>query len=425
MISDHASPLACLGGADGGGQNVYVAQLAKELAGRGWHVDIFTRKDDPSLPEIWEWQPGVRVIHLAAGPVQRIRKEELLPHMRAFTDGFLKQARRRRYDVCHANFFMSGLAAAEAKCVLGLPFVITFHALGKVRRLHQRDADAFPESRLAIEERLVRDADLIISECPQDEDDLVAHYGASRSKLRTVPCGFNPATFNPMDRMAARNQIGIADGGPIVLQLGRMVPRKGVDNVIRAMARLRRDRGIAARLLVVGGETRHPDPRATPEIGRLLDIAAEERIADAVTFVGSRGRRELRVYYAAADVFVTTPWYEPFGITPVEAMACGTPVIGAAVGGIQQTVEDGRTGFLVPPRDPDALAARLATILSNPNLRDEMGNNALARARRLYTWTRIAGQIDGVYREVRREATPVLRLPGRLPRLSSLSGTGS
>src|SRR6185437_6227743 len=193
-----------------------------------------------SLPETWEWQPGVRVIHLTAGPVQRIRKEELLPHMRSFTDGFLKHARRRRYDVCHANFFMSGLAAAEAKHALALPFVITFHALGKVRRLHQREADAFPESRLAIEERLVREADLIISECPQDEDDLIAHYGASRAKLRTVPCGFNPATFNPMDRSAARDQIGIAGDEPIVLQLGRMVPRKGVDNVIRAMDRLRR-----------------------------------------------------------------------------------------------------------------------------------------------------------------------------------------
>src|SRR5262249_58509935 len=135
-------------------------------------------------------------------------------------------------------------------------------------------------------------------------------------------------------------------------QLGRMVPRKGVDNVICGVARLRRGHGAPARLLVVGGESRQPDPAATPEIGRLMQVAAEEGVAEAVTFVGSRGRAELRDYYLAADVFVTTPWYEPFGITPVEAMACGTPVVGAAVGGIRSTVVDGQTGFLVPPRDP-------------------------------------------------------------------------
>jgi glycosyltransferase involved in cell wall biosynthesis len=179
-----------------------------------------------------------------------------------------------------------------------------------------------------------------------------------------------------------------------------MVPRKGVDNVIRGLARLRRDHSIAARLLIVGGECETPDPAITPEIGRLRAIADEEAVVDAVTFVGSRGRSALCSYYSAADVFVTTPWYEPFGITPVEAAACGTPVVGAAVGGIKTTVVDGETGYLVPPRDPDALADRLARLFRNPDLLRRFGRQAVRRAGASFTWEHVAREIAGVYTEV-------------------------
>jgi glycosyltransferase involved in cell wall biosynthesis len=400
MISEHASPLACLGGADAGGQNVYVGQLARHLARRGWQVDVFTRRDDEALPAEVEWCPGARVIHVPAGPPTRVRKEDLLPFMGAFAAFFVRHARRRRYDLIHANFFMSALVAADARRRLGVPVAVTFHALGKVRRLHQGDADAFPAERLAIEERVVAEADRVIAECPQDEHDLTTLYGAEPAKLRTIPCGFDPAEFAPMDRAAARQAVGVTGDESVVLQLGRMVPRKGVDNVIRGVARLRHRHGIAARLLVVGGESRDPEPVRTPEIGRLMRLAEEERIADAVTFVGSRGRAELRAFYAAADVFVTTPWYEPFGITPVEAMACGTPVVGAAVGGIKATVRDGETGFLVPPKDPDALAGRLARLLGDAALRAAMSRAALRRANTHFTWARVAEQVAGVYREL-------------------------
>ncbi|MDB5310461.1 MAG: glycosyl transferase group 1 [Gemmataceae bacterium] len=402
MISEHASPLACLGGVDAGGQNVYVGQLARHLARRGWEVDVFTRRDDEALPPEVGWCPGAKVVHVPAGPARRVRKEDLLPFMGAFTAFFLRYARRRGgYALAHANFFMSALVAADAKRAAGLPFVVTFHALGKVRRLHQGEADAFPAERPAIEERAVRAADAVIAECPQDAADLTSLYGADPGTLRVIPCGFDPAEFGPMDPAEVRNRVGVGRGEPVVLQLGRMVPRKGVDNVIRGLARLRHRYGVPARLLVVGGEAREPDPATTPELGRLMRVAEAERVADAVTFVGSRGRAELRAYYAAADVFVTTPWYEPFGITPVEAMACGTPVVGAAVGGIKATVRDGETGFLVPPRDPDALAGRLARLFRNPALRGAMGAAAIRRANAHYTWAKVADQVAGVYAEVR------------------------
>jgi glycosyltransferase involved in cell wall biosynthesis len=402
MISEHASPLAGLGGADGGGQNVYVGQLARHLCRMGHRVEVFTRLDRPGLPAAVGWEDGVRIVHVPAGPPAAVRKEDLLPFMPEFTAHFVRAARRGRpgYDLAHANFFMSALVAAEAKRLTGLPFAVTFHALGRVRRLHQGGADAFPDERLAVEDRVVREADRILSECPQDAQDLIAHYGAEPHRLRTVPCGFDPAEFGPGDRLAARAGLGLSPGEPVVLQLGRMVPRKGVDNVIRGLALLRRGHGIDARLLVVGGESREPDPRLTPEIGRLQRVAAEEGVSDRVTFVGSRRRDELAAFYRAADVFVTTPWYEPFGITPVEAMACGTPVVGAEVGGIKYTVRDGQTGFLVPPRDPAALADRLARLFRDPALRRVLGAQALRRAHSLFTWRRVAAMADRVFDEV-------------------------
>src|SRR5579875_2372731 len=418
MISEHASPLAGLGGADGGGQNVYVAHVARRLARRGHYVEVLTRRDDPDLPTVQHWRDGVRIVHIPAGPPARCPKEQLLPLMGEFTQHALHRASRIGYDVIHAHFFMSALVGAELKKALGIPLVVTFHALGRVRRLHQGGADAFPEERLAIEDRVVAEADRIIAECPQDREDLLQLYGAERERIRIIPCGFDPREFGPGDKPQARALLGLSPKEFIILQLGRMVPRKGVDNVIRGVARLRQVHGISARLLIVGGESRDPNPALTPEIGRLRDIAENEGVADLITFTGSRERGELRNYYTAADVFVTTPWYEPFGITPVEAMACGTPVIGAAVGGIKTTVCDGVTGYLVPPQDPEALAERLAYLAERPSLLHEFGRQAIRRARSLYTWSRVSRAIEALYVEVRR-TKGIIPVCNRTRRLTS------
>jgi glycosyltransferase involved in cell wall biosynthesis len=179
-----------------------------------------------------------------------------------------------------------------------------------------------------------------------------------------------------------------------------MVPRKGVETVIRALAILEHRYELHPLLLIVGGESPSPDPELTPEIGRLARIAAEERVARDVLFVGQRPRDALRYFYSAADVFVTMPWYEPFGITPVEAMACGVPVIGARVGGVQYSVEDGRTGFLVEPRNADALARRLAHFFSNPSIPRLLGKRARRRACERFTWDRVARLLSNVYADV-------------------------
>ncbi len=401
LISEHASPLGAPGGRDSGGQNVYVDRLARWLARMGYHVDVFTRRDSPTLPQVVEFAPGARVVHVPAGPAAVVPKEKLLPYMPAFTEWLLRFLNRHgRYDLVHANFFMSGLVAAEVKRACGIPFVVTFHALGRVRRLHQGQADTFPAERLAIEDRIVAEADRIIAECPQDEEDLVRLYGADLDRLAIIPCGFDPEELWPVDKPLARMALGLERDEPLLLQLGRLVPRKGVDTVIRALARLRRRHGITARLLIVGGESEEPDPRATPEIGRLQEIAAAEGVAEAVTFAGRKGREALKFYYSAADVFITTPWYEPFGITPLEAMACGTPVIGANVGGIKYSVRDGETGYLVPPNDPDAVAERAALLLCHPQLRAALGRRAIAHVRTHFTWEEVARRMAALYEEL-------------------------
>ncbi len=399
MISDHASPIAKLGGADSGGQNVYVAHVSTALAKLGFEVDVFTRKTAAELPNVINWKPGIKVFQINAGPAKEIRKEELLGLMPEFITEAESIFRQRRYDIIHANFFLSGSVGAELKRMFRCPMVTTFHALGKVRRFHQKEADHFPPERIEIERQVIRDSDAVLAECPQDKKDLLIHYNAPIGKLRLVPCGVDTIEMHPVDRREARALLGLPQHEKIILQLGRLVPRKGIDTVILAAAELQR-MGTDAKVVIVGGDSRVPDEKATPEIGRLKRLAADLGVADRIIFTGSRDRSELRYFYSAADVFVSVPWYEPFGITPLEAMACGTPVVGSNVGGIKYSVLDGDTGLLVPPKNEARLAETLNVLLSCDELRQVYSERGISRVRRKFTWNCVAGQVADVYNDV-------------------------
>jgi glycosyltransferase involved in cell wall biosynthesis len=401
FISEHASPLATLGGVDSGGQNVYVAELPKQLVKLGYEVDVYTRREDKSTSEIVDWLPHIRVIHIKAGPAACIPKEDLLQHMDEFSRNMLSFIRREEldYTLMHANFFMSALVASNIKKALRIPYVVTFHALGLVRQVHQKEADKFPRQRLDIERFIVKDADCVIAECPQDREDLINYYDAPADKITIVPCGFSPKEFYPINKTVARKILNLKQDEKIILQLGRMVPRKGVDNVIRSLGKLK-NTSAKIRLIVVGGEADVPDPLLIPEIARLQKIAIEEGVLDNVTFVGRKKRDVLKYYYGAADIFITTPWYEPFGITPLEAMACGTPVIGANVGGIKYSVVDGKTGYLVPPKDPASLAEKIKCLIANEKAMAIMRTNALKRVNKLFTWSKIAAMLHELYQDI-------------------------
>lgn len=401
FISEHASPLAILGGIDNGGQNVYVAELSKELALKGYLVDVFTRKDNEHLADVVNWFPGVRVINIMAGPAVFVEKEKLLGYMNEFTRNMLCFIRQRhvRYDIIHANFFMSALVASNIKKELSIPYAVTFHALGLVRLAYQKEKDKFPIERFDIERMIVNDADQLIAECPQDKEDLIHYYHADPNKITIIPCGFNPKEFHLIDKTLARKELKLDKNETILLQLGRMVPRKGVDNVIRSLSKMKGSLS-NVRLLIVGGESDVPDEKLTPEIGRLKAIAEEENVAGHVTFTGRKGRNILKYFYAAADIFITTPWYEPFGITPLEAMACGTPVIGSNVGGIKYSVDDGKTGFLVPPHDPLALAQKTEQLILDTSLLSAMRKNAVKHVNKFFTWKSIAHSVSRLYEKI-------------------------
>jgi glycosyltransferase involved in cell wall biosynthesis len=424
FLSEHASPLALLGGEDAGGQNVYVDEVSRNLGRLGYAVDVFTRRDDPDVPDVVDWAPGVRVVHLAAGPRQHLPKDQIWPFMPAFRAALLRFMAHdgARYDLLHGNFWMSGWVAASVRRHLAIPAVQIFHAMGKTKQRHQGAADTSPTERIDVELSVVRAVERLIAQCPSERAELIDDYGADPRKVVVIPSAVDVETFRPVPRDEARRALGLDTHELIVVYVGRMVPRKDVRNVVRAVARLTRQADRVCpplppvQLLLVGGETREPDPARTPEIGELQRLAAALGIADRVRFAGKQQQDVLRYFYSAGDVAVTTPWYEPFGLTPVEAMACGRPVIGAAVGGITYTIADGETGFLVPPRDPEALAACLQRLLAQPELRARMGRAARARVERDFTWPTVATRTAALYQTLlRRQAADDRRQTGGAP----------
>jgi glycosyltransferase involved in cell wall biosynthesis len=406
FLSEHASPVALLGGADAGGQNVYVDEVSRNLALRGYAVDVFTRRDNPDIPEIIEWAPGVRVINLLAGPPQPRPKDELWPFMGDFRDSLLRfrLLDEVHYDLIHGNFWMSGWVATELRRLLNIPVVQIFHATGKTKRRHQKAVDTSPGNRIQTELHVIRNVDRLIAQCPAERDELINDYRADSSKVITIPSAVNTKVFRPVLQEKARKRIGLDTTDRVIVYVGRLLPRKDIRNIVRALAILIRDYGWNAKaseqkvsLLIVGGETVDADPIATPEIGEIQRLAAELGVTNYLHFVGKRQQDTLCDYYSAGDVAVTTPWYEPFGLTPLEGMACGRPVIGSAVGGITYTLADGETGFLVPPRNPAALAARLHQLLLDEELRNRMGLAARLRVEQEFTWPIVALRTASLY----------------------------
>ncbi len=338
-------------------------------------------------------------MNLRAGPARFIKKDPMWAYMSRFRDRFLEFVRQSGldYDLIHANFWMSGWVACEAKAMLDLPVVEIFHALGKVKRQYQGDADTSPQDRVVAEYAVMEAADRIIAQCPNEMQELVTLYDADPSKIEVIPSAVDVDTFQPVSKEKARQELGLDPSEWMAVYVGRMLPRKGIDNLVLAFARLARRSTVPMRLLIVGGETVDGDPMQTPEIRRLADIATLHRVRDRVVFTGKRPQDRLKLYYSAADVAVTTPWYEPFGLTPLEAMACGVPVIGSDVGGIKFTIADEETGFLVPPRDPIALSRQMERLLLDRAMARRMGRAARARVERLFTWQKVGERTAELY----------------------------
>jgi glycosyltransferase involved in cell wall biosynthesis len=389
MISEHASPLAALGGVDAGGQNLHVAELSAALAAAGHDVRVYTRRDSRKLPDMVDCGPGVTVVHVPAGPAKPVAKDGLLPYMGTFGRWLAKQWSPGEWapDVAHAHFWMSGLAALTARARYPVPVVQTYHALGSVKRRYQGAQDTSPAQRIGYERILGRQVDQVIAQCSDELAELVA-LGVPRPSIRLVPSGVDANRFTPVGPAA------LPPGRNRILSVGRLVERKGYADLVEAM-RLLPD----AEAVIVGGP-----PMAElgddPVARHLMALAHERGVADRVRLTGAVPREEMPQWYRSADLVACPAWYEPFGLTPLEAMACGVPVVAYAVGGFVDTVVDNVTGHLVAPRDWRALAKTLRTLLGDPVRRLEFGAAAVDRAAECYSWARTADQLLAVYRRL-------------------------
>lgn len=393
MVSEHASPLAVPGGPDSGGQNVHVAELSRALGEAGHQVTVWTRRDSAELPAAVPFAPGVTVRHMDAGPPTPVPKDRLVPHVPRMADALERAWADDPPDVVHAHFWMSGLAAVAAAGRLGIPVVQTFHALGVVKRRHQGEDDTSPSGRIAAEQAVAGRASAVIATCTDEAFELT-RIGVARSRISVVPCGVDVETFSPHGPTFERT-----DGTPRLVSIGRLVRRKGVDEVVHALRRVPK-----AELLVAGGPAVGELDDDT-DVRRLREAAESAGVTDRVRFLGAVPRSQVPALLRSADAVVCVPWYEPFGMVPLEAMACGRAVVSAAVGGLTDTIVHDVTGVHVPPRQPERLAATLRELLARPAMVEAYGIAGRDRAVACYRWSRIAESTAAVYRRVVQEQT--------------------
>jgi glycosyltransferase involved in cell wall biosynthesis len=409
MVSEHASPLAVLGGVDAGGQNVHVAELSAAMARRGHEVIVYTRRDDPDSPERVRTPLGYTVVHVPAGPAKQLPKDALLEHMSDFAQYLDTQWAIERPDVAHAHFWMSGIATQLAARAQDVPTVQTFHALGVVKRRHQGAEDTSPTARLKLEKLVAAHATWVAATCTDEVFELV-RLGRSRTRISVVPCGVD------LNRFSTEGPVAERSSRPRILAVGRLVPRKGFDTMIRALPAIP-----DAEYVIVGG----PDfghLGSDPEVRRLRALAADLGVADRVVFTGALPRDDMPAMLRSADVVTCTPWYEPFGIVPLEAMACGVPVVASAVGGMLDTVVHDVTGRLVTPRSPRECADAVSSVLRDSFLRRSLGLAGRDRACARYSWDRVAADTLRIYERLVTAYSMHSALPSDLGQATMQSG---
>ncbi len=392
MLSVHTCPLAALGGKETGGMNVYVRELARELARMRMSADIFTRSQNPSIPRVVTLAEGVRVVHLPAGPQAPMARERVHDHLDEFVDGVegFRIAAGVDYDLIHGHYWLSGAVGLALRHRWGVPLVQMFHTLGRLKN-GANGGEREPALRIAEEARIVGAADRLVAATVVERAHLVSEYGADPARIAVIPCGVDTDLFAPGEPADARAALGL-DGAPRLLYVGRLAPIKGLQTLLDALARLRAA-GTPARLVIVGGDA---DETLDGHEGELRRHLARLALGDAVTFVGAQPQDRLPAWYVAADATVLPSYYESFGMVALEAMACGSPVVASRVGGLQTTVRHGVTGLLVPDHDPAALAEALGRLLDDADLRWRLGREGVRWAAQ-HRWPCVAEAVCREY----------------------------
>jgi D-inositol-3-phosphate glycosyltransferase len=393
LLSVHTSPLDQPGTGDGGGLNVYVREVAERMAEQGVEVDVFTRRTGPTQPASVVVVPGVTVHHLAAGPPEPIDKEEVTNHLCAFLLALQSHPTAGTHDVLHAHYWLSGWVGRRIAPRWGVPLVQTFHTLGVLKNATLAPGDV-PESplRLHAEERVARSADRVLVLTCGEARLLHTTYGLSGARLTVVPAGVDLDRFSPDP--SAMTGPAVPEAAPELLFVGRLQPLKGPDVALRTLAEVRRSVP-GARLRVVGGASGNGQGRSGP--AELRALAQELGIADAVTFEDALTQDELAKRYRSAAVLLAPSRSETFGLVALESQACGTPVVGADVPGLEAVVRGG--GTLVPNHDPVDHAAAAVRLLTDPGHAAAARRAGLAAARAA-SWDRTVERLLAVYADV-------------------------
>jgi D-inositol-3-phosphate glycosyltransferase len=403
VFSLHTSPLDQPGTGDSGGMNVYIRSVAERLAAQGMDVDVFTRCRGRGVADVEEILPGHRLIQIEAGPCAPVPKDDLPRFLPAFLGRVLERQRHEgaNYDVVHSHYWLSGWVGRAAKEIWGVPLVASFHTLGKVKNFSlARDEGPESDARLTGEERVIAQADRILSATPAEAAHLIGLYGADPQRIRIVPPGVDHSVFFPRSRDAAKARLHLS-GARILLFVGRLQPHKGPDVAINALAEAvgRDPRSTEDVVLaVVGG----PSGRTTSErdeVSRLMDLAAASGVGDRVMFFPPQPQVRLADFYSAAELVLVPSRSESFGLVALEAQACGAPVIAASTGGLRYVVQDGETGFLVSGWDAGDYAARILELLREPAAAARLGRAGVAHALQ-FSWDSTAAEVLSVYREV-------------------------
>ena len=411
-LSVHTSPLEQPGAGDAGGMNVYVVEVSRRLAARGIAVDVFTRATSSEQPPVVEMSPGVTVRHVSAGPFEGLGKQELPAQMCAFTAAVLREEAQHEpghFDVVHSHYWLSGQVGWLARDRWSVPLIHSAHTLAKVKNAALAEGDEpEPRARVIGEEQVVAEADRLVANTDEEARQLVDFYGADPRRTLVIPPGVDLQRFRPGDRQAARQRIGVAPDAVVLLFVGRIQPLKAPDMLLHAAARmLADDPALRPRLqvLVVGA----PSGSGLAEPQRLQELAVSLGVTDVVRFIPPQAPEQLADHYRAADVTVVPSHNESFGLVALEAQACGTPVVAAAVGGLSTAVADGVSGVLVDRRDPADYAAAIRRVLAGREL-------LAAGARRhaaAFSWDRTTDALVGAYAaamaELRDGARPVVR----------------
>jgi D-inositol-3-phosphate glycosyltransferase len=404
MISVHTCPLATLGGKETGGMNVYVRDLTRELARRGIAVDVYTRSQDATIPRISGRQrlgDLARVIHIPAGPEQPLDKNVVFNYLPEFVDRTLDFASREglRYGVIHSHYFLSGWAARDLRQAWQAPIVQMFHTLGHFKNLIAAPSERESERRIEVEREIMHFADRLVAATPIEKSEMMTAYGADEARIAVVPPGVDRRFFRPIPRAQAQAHFEMPPDHHMVLFVGRIQPLKGIDTLIRAMKLVTEQVPNWQKdlcMCIIGSDGANGPEAEQSELKRLGQLRSELGIGELVTFMGARDQDQLVWHYSAADVVVMPSHYESFGMVALEAMACGTPVIGADVGGLSFSIQNGYNGFLVPGREPRALADKILLLIKHPFLRDQLGEQARLTTER-YDWPNIANEILEVY----------------------------